>query len=97
MFMQAGDKSLVPEDLLRKLCNKRVDYYFIKIDSSTDKMIRIFSEVYKNSTSSFQQFEIGTDTAQFLPTVIKSIASSVSRSDAFKGMGISFEGLGLFV
>jgi len=84
--LPGGDKyGLVPEDLLGKLCSKRVDYYFIRINSSTDKMIPIFKEVYNRSGSHFREFNIGDNPSEFLPTVIKSVTSSMGRSESFKG------------
>jgi hypothetical protein len=95
--LQAGDPSgLVPEDLLRKLCNKSVDYYFVKINASTDQMIAIFEQVYQNSGQSFQVFNIGDNPAEFLPLVIKSVASSILRSEAFKKAPSPTKGLGLY-
>eukprot|EP00026_Physarum_polycephalum_P008691 Phypoly_transcript_08787.p1 GENE.Phypoly_transcript_08787~~Phypoly_transcript_08787.p1 ORF type:complete len:391 (+),score=66.47 Phypoly_transcript_08787:177-1349(+) len=46
-FYPAGDPGgLVPEDLLRVVMKKRIDYYFMKITNYTDQMIAIFQAVY---------------------------------------------------
>jgi len=73
-----------PEDLLAKLCNKEINYYFVRINSSTDIMTKIFQEVYRKANSTFEIHDLGTDASRFLPAVLSSIKDSISRSAAFR-------------
>jgi len=73
----------VPEDLLRQMCNQSIDFYFCRLNKTTDIMTNIFKEVYTSSNKPFDVIDIGSDTSKFLPTVIKSISASMSRSVMF--------------
>jgi len=79
-----GDpESLDPEDLLRKLCNLQVSYYFGRINAYTDQMTDIFRGVYESSGKQFTVLQLGSDVSLFLPKVVASIKDSMSRSASF--------------
>jgi len=73
----------IPEDLLRKMCNQSIDFYFCRINNRTNKMTSIFQRVYIDSNKPFVIVDIGSDTSKFLPTVVASISASMSRSSMF--------------
>jgi len=75
---------LKPEDLLQTLINKRVDYYFMRINTSTDKMASIFQNVYERVREKFTIIPVDAAAADFAPKVVNSIRSSMARSVAFK-------------
>jgi hypothetical protein len=72
----------VPEQLLGKMCDKKIDFYFCKIDTYTDIMMEIFRKVYASRGKVFQVHNLGEDPEKFLPATIKSVTESMSRSAA---------------
>jgi len=69
------------EDIVVELGNKkRVDYYFGRINSTTDIMTNIFQELYQNTKRSFTRLELGTSVGEFLPKVLQSITASMRAS-----------------
>ena len=49
-----------PAELIAELGNrKKCNYYFIKCNSSTDKMIRKFKEAHANSRKDFEEVNLG--------------------------------------
>jgi len=86
-----GDPSgLVPEDLLRIIVRKRIDYYFMKITELTNTMINIFQTVFVEVGKEIYINPISADASGFVPKVIKNISSSMARSAAFKGLKITY-------
>eukprot|EP01114_Cavostelium_apophysatum_P005747 TRINITY_DN16918_c0_g1_i1.p1 TRINITY_DN16918_c0_g1~~TRINITY_DN16918_c0_g1_i1.p1 ORF type:complete len:428 (-),score=111.64 TRINITY_DN16918_c0_g1_i1:78-1361(-) len=80
----SGDpEGKVPENLLRKFCDRSVDFYFCKINNSTDQMIAIFKRVYEDANRAFTVRDIGSNINEFLPAVVNSVKASMSRSLAF--------------
>lgn len=80
-----GDPNgLNPEDLLKIIIQKRVDYYFMKINSTTDLMVNIFQQVFESCGKEMVVNAINANAADFVPKVVKSISSSMMRSAAFK-------------
>jgi len=87
----AGDPAgLVPEDLLRQIMKKRVDYYFMKITDLTDKMVSMFHAVFTEVGKEVFVNPIAANAEDFVPTVLKSISSSMARSAAFKGIKVVY-------
>lgn len=72
-----------PEDVLRTFCNKRIDYYFCGINTSTDIMISKFKTVYDNTDRVFQKLMLGDGVDKFLPMVLNSVKESMRASAAF--------------
>ena len=66
-----------PAEMMRQLGDKKVAYYFFKINDSTDKMIAKLKEAHKNSRREFKVHELGSDAFKFADIVLGSIASSV--------------------
>jgi len=83
-YPKGDPEGKVPEDLLIKLCKMEVDYYFCRINATTDKMTSIFEQTYKSKNRSFTINDIGEDPQKFLPMVIASIRESMSKSKAFE-------------
>lgn len=79
-----GDpNNLQPEDLLRRLMAKRIDYYFMKIKNATDKMVEIFKEVYSHGRAEFRVVQVDTAAKDFVPQVVKSITNSMIRTEMY--------------
>ena len=81
------DAGLKPEDMLRQLAKKNVDYHFLEVNSSyTTKMTNIFKACYPqdgNASCSFNVLPLGTNPAKFMPTVLRSITMSASKVDSY--------------
>jgi hypothetical protein len=82
----------VPEDLLFQLMSqKNIDYYFLKINDHTDKMLGIFEEKVKGmGTRVFQVQNMGSDASVLQKVVAESIAASVAANGG--GGAIGMEG-----
>jgi len=81
----AGDpRGLIPEQLLHILINKRVDYYFMRINSSTQTMVQKFEAEYKATGKNFAIHPVDSNAKDFVPKVVNSISSSMARSFARK-------------
>jgi hypothetical protein len=80
----------VPEDLLFQLMNgKNVDYYFLKINSYTDKMLGIFEEKVKGmGTRQFKVQDMGGDASVLQKVVAESIAASVAANGGGGAIGM---------
>jgi len=74
-----GDKfGRVPEELLLQMAKKSIKYYFIKIHERTDQMQRIFrTYVCQNAVATVKQFDLGSNPAQFMESVVVSVANSL--------------------
>ena len=80
-----SDSSDLIKEILRKLCQRNIDYYFVELNSSTSRTIEIFRNVYAASgdgniagTGEFRTWKLSDASADFLPTVINSISLSIS-------------------
>lgn len=64
---------LVPEDILKNLAAKDVDYYFIEVaKKNTTKMTNIFKDAYPANVSvGFHVLPSGASPDKFLPAVLK--------------------------
>ena len=75
---------IVPERIVKQLCNNRVNYYFAQINTSTVQMTDIFAEEYKHSQNAvFKILEYTASAATFIPMVVESIRDSMKRSSFF--------------
>jgi len=84
----SGDPAgLQPEDLLRELAKKRVEFYFMRIHQYTDKMTEIFKNTYEEMGKQFFINPVSANASDFVPKVVNSIRSSMARSAAFGGVG----------
>jgi len=83
-YPEGDPNGLVPELLLRKMCDRSMKYHFVSINNTTDKMIEIFKKVYEAAGMQIMVDTIGDDASKFLPTVLDSIKESVNRSIDFK-------------
>ncbi|CAL8464954.1 g4489 [Coccomyxa elongata] len=80
------------EDLVQHMCNRRIDYYFAPIDVSTVKMSRIMQQAFVHShNAEFQVMDWHDAPSSFLPSVIKSVRSSMQRSEYFNRMTAAAE------
>jgi len=78
-----GDpRGLTPESMLQTLMKKRVDYYFMKINNTTDIMTRIFQAEYTNARRSFIISAVDAAASDFVPKVVSSISTSMARTFA---------------
>lgn len=72
---------LDPQQLVEQLASQvSANYYFINCEcgSTTAKMVRIFREVYKLFPGrDFNEYKLGTDSAQFLSTMVETVARTV--------------------
>ena len=76
---------LVPERLVKQLCNNRVNYYFAQIDPSTVAMTDIFAKEYEHSQNAvFKFLDRTANAATFIPLVVESIRDSMRRSAFFE-------------
>lgn len=74
----------VPEKYVKQLCNNRVNYYFAKINHTTDRMTDIFAKEYGHSQNAVLKVLDRTANANtFIPLVVESIRDSMRRSAFF--------------
>jgi len=87
-----GDpKGLVPEEFIKELIRMRVDYNFMKINDSTDKMTQIFAQVFEAQDKIQMRVQpIGGNILEFVPLVVKSITSSMQKIALDVSLGKSF-------
>ena len=78
---------LKPEDLLRQLAKKNVDYYFLEVmPKYTSKMTNIFKGCYpqsENASCGFHVLPMNTSADSFMPTMLRSITMSASRASSY--------------
>ena len=75
---------VVPEHVVKQLCNNRVNYYFAQINTSTVQMTNIVAKEYKHSQNAvFKILEYTASAATFIPMVVESIRDSMKRSSFF--------------
>uniref|UniRef100_A0A914PV31 Alpha-type protein kinase domain-containing protein n=1 Tax=Panagrolaimus davidi TaxID=227884 RepID=A0A914PV31_9BILA len=63
-------------DLFKRICDKNIDYYFGKINSTTNKMIDIFSQAYGKQIIDFNI----TDVMEITSAVFTAVSNSVHFS-----------------
>ncbi|RUS28547.1 hypothetical protein BC938DRAFT_481756 [Jimgerdemannia flammicorona] len=71
------------ENFVRELGTLGIDYHFVEIkEAKTRKMITEFRRFYDNEADErkLQILSLGSDTEMFLPSVVKTISSSVART-----------------
>jgi hypothetical protein len=79
-----GDPNgLMTEELMKQLRDAKIDYYFVRITSLTDKMINIFKSLYDDPASkrSLHVINLGDNVTALMPTVINCVTTSVTRYD----------------
>ncbi len=75
---------VVPERIVKQLCNNRVNYYFAQMNRSTEQMTDMFAGEYKHSQNAvFKVMEYTADAATFIPMIVESIRDSMKRSSYF--------------
>jgi hypothetical protein len=75
----SGDPFGLSADLLLgDMIEKGIDYNFIKINNSTDKMISEFQKLYNTTQKSLVVYNLASDTSALLPTVLQCVTSSVT-------------------
>lgn len=75
---------VVPEHIVKQLCNNRVNYYFAQINRSTEQMTDMFAGEYKHSQNAvFKVLEYTANAATFIPMIVESIRDSMKRSSYF--------------
>ena len=73
-----------PEEVLEQLAARRVDYYFGRITQHTDRMTDRFRAVYARAAGrQFAVVDMSQAAQQFLPTVIKTMTTSMTASRMF--------------
>jgi len=75
-----GDpQGLTPEYVLKKLVDLKIDYYFLRLCTTTEKMERIFSDIYRTlSGKGITTVNIGQNVAALLPSVVDCVIKSVT-------------------
>ena len=73
---------LVPEDLLQKCLEKRIDYYFGEINSSTTQMCNMMASrvASLNKSDHFKVLAMTAGVNEFLPAVVASVRASMQLS-----------------
>jgi len=66
-----------PEDLVKRIRDNNIDYYFIKINNSTDKMIEIFREAYDSEDRNLIVKDLGCNVEELMPTILDFVITSV--------------------
>lgn len=75
---------VIPEHIVKQLCNNRVNYYFAQINTSTVQMTNMFAEEYKHSQNAiFKVLEYTASAGTFIPMIVESIRDSMKRSSFF--------------
>ncbi|KAF2078687.1 hypothetical protein CYY_000058 [Polysphondylium violaceum] len=75
-----GDPSgLIPERILKNISSKGIDYYFIKINGHTDKMIEIFRNAIDTPQKKIVVQDLGADVSQLLPSLVNFVTNSITR------------------
>jgi len=86
-FPDGDPNGLDPEKLLEEFCKFKIDYYFCRVGEAkwTQKMTNAFQKVYeKNPSRNYAVYDVKNDTSAFLPSVIKSVQSSVRAAAAVR-------------
>jgi hypothetical protein len=63
--------------LLRMLCQKRIQYNFLKLNESTNKMVLEFNDVLRKYQKKITVTGLTSPASDFVPAVVGSIASSL--------------------
>lgn len=75
---------IVPERVVKQLCNNRVNYYFAQINKTTVQMTDMFAEEYKHSQNAvFKVLGYTANADTFIPMIVESIRDSMKRSSFF--------------
>ncbi|KAI6192562.1 Efk-1 [Aphelenchoides fujianensis] len=82
-YPKGDPNKLMPKEIFRKLRRKRIDYYFGRINHTTDKMIEQFGLIRRQP---IVEFPI-TNTAHILDSVITAVRESVSLSSRCSSVG----------
>jgi len=72
------DPALRVDDLLVKLREKQIRYYFGKFTRHTDKMIREFKKIYDTQSFSLTETRMKADPREFLNWISTSISKSIT-------------------
>ncbi|KAK9867891.1 hypothetical protein WJX84_004698 [Apatococcus fuscideae] len=85
-----GDPNgLIPEEFLEKLASQRTDYYFAELTQHTARMAGLFKACFANAANAdFHRMDMSKGPEEFMPHVINSIRSSISKSSVL-GTGAS--------
>merc|ERR1719473_996575 len=90
-----GPQSPDPAELMSQFAQKKVSYYFFKINDSTEKMVRKLREAHKPSRREFKEVPFGGDVeGVFADMVLGSIAGSVVATGVTLPTGTSELGAG---
>ncbi|PRP80235.1 hypothetical protein PROFUN_12174 [Planoprotostelium fungivorum] len=81
-YPEGDPTGLSLETLLGKVCDKRIDLYFGKINNRTDKMTNIFREELRKRNKPFTILNLSDPAKEFLPEVIASVSKSMNASRA---------------
>uniref|UniRef100_A0A914Z546 Alpha-type protein kinase domain-containing protein n=1 Tax=Panagrolaimus superbus TaxID=310955 RepID=A0A914Z546_9BILA len=76
-----GDpKGRTETNLFKQITENGIDYYFGKINNSTDKMIKIFGEVYNQEITEFDIKNVTAITESVISAVSTSVLSGIKES-----------------
>lgn len=56
----------------------KLDYYFFRIDDSTDQMMEAFGKIYNTDQKSIVVHDLTGDINALMPTVLKCVTTSVT-------------------
>uniref|UniRef100_A0AC35F058 Alpha-type protein kinase domain-containing protein n=1 Tax=Panagrolaimus sp. PS1159 TaxID=55785 RepID=A0AC35F058_9BILA len=77
----SGDpKGRTEADLFKRIIENGIDYYFGKINNSTDKMIKIFEGVYNQEITEFDIKNVKAITESVISAVSTSVLAGISKS-----------------
>eukprot|EP01133_Synstelium_polycarpum_P010258 gene10258-11961_t len=75
-YPEGDPNQLRPEDLLKEMRDKSIDYYFIRIHGVTDKMIDVFRTAYDNDQKKILVENLGGNVGKLLPSLISGLSQS---------------------
>ncbi|EGG13713.1 hypothetical protein DFA_11474 [Cavenderia fasciculata] len=74
-----GDTSGHPEEQVKTMKNRGIDYYFIKISPHTDRMIEEFRKTYDTPQKKIQVANLGSDVTQLIPSLVSFVSNSITK------------------
>ncbi|EGG13687.1 hypothetical protein DFA_11448 [Cavenderia fasciculata] len=73
-----GD-STHPEEQIRTMKGRGIDYYFVRINHLTDKMIEVFRSTYDTDQKKIVVVNLGSDFGQLIPSIVTFVSNSITK------------------
>ncbi|EGG13692.1 hypothetical protein DFA_11453 [Cavenderia fasciculata] len=74
-----GDTNVPPEEQIKTMKNRGIDYYFIKINHQTDRMIEEFRKTYDTDQKKIVVANLGSDVTKLIPSLVSFVSNSITQ------------------